>query len=113
MAGGSGYVAGIRLVPAVPNPFVEIVSNGAVVVAVYGAVLWLTGFFHAGELKMLRELRERTLSRRKVVRPEDPTQVEMAGEIVATAPEPPPDQASYESTEPQPEISPGSRSPRR
>jgi O-antigen/teichoic acid export membrane protein len=100
MAGGSSYLAGVRLVPPVPNPFLQIIVTGAIVVATYGAVLSVTGFFHAGELKMLKDLRARTLSRRRVTAAEDATQVEMAGEIVATAPEPP-------------EINPGSRSPRR
>ena len=100
VAGGSSYLAGVRLVPPVPNPFLEIIVTGAIVVAAYGAVLSATAFFHAGELERLKDLWARTLSRRKVARPEDATQVEMAGEIVATAPEPP-------------EINPDSRSPRR
>jgi O-antigen/teichoic acid export membrane protein len=113
VAGGLSYLVGARFVPTVANPFVEIVLTGAAVVATYAAVLWSTGFFHAGELKMLQDLRARTLSRRSVRRPEDPTQVEMAGEIVATAPEPPVDEDPDDGRDSVVEISPDSRSPRR
>jgi O-antigen/teichoic acid export membrane protein len=110
VAGGASYVAAIRLTPSIASAFAEILVTGLLTVAVYGGVLSLTGFFHAGELKVLKEMATRLSSRRGVAIREDAAQVEMAGEIVATAPEPV-EQSAYETREP--EVSPGSRAPRR
>ncbi|HJR58828.1 MAG TPA: lipopolysaccharide biosynthesis protein [Vicinamibacterales bacterium] len=115
LAGGTGYVAAVSTVPSGIHALARIGASGVIMVAVYGLVLYVGGFFHAGELKQLREVRERVL-RRKAVTTFDPgaSQVEMAGEIVATASEPPADPAGYEAAEqPAPPVSPDFRSPRR
>lgn len=116
IAGGVGYVVAVSSVPSGIDPLARIGASGTLMVAVYGLVLYFSGFFHAGELKRLREVRERALQRKVVATP-DPrvSQVEMAGEIVATAPEPPEDPSAFEpadETTPPP-LSPDSRSPRR
>jgi O-antigen/teichoic acid export membrane protein len=100
MAAGVGYIAAISSVPAGLPALARIAGSGGIMVAVYGLSLYVTGFFHAGELRRLGELRRRVLARRSApaVEPSEPP-VEMAGEIIATAPEPP--------------VSPDSRSPRR
>jgi hypothetical protein len=62
--------------------------HGTVAALTYGLVLSLVGFFHAGELKFLREIRQRVLPRKAVLSATaGATDVEMAGEIVASAPE--------------------------
>ena len=54
----------------------------------YALVLFATGFFHPGELRIMQSVRDRLLDRRRGRMPQpDQSQVEMAGEIVA-APEP-------------------------
>lgn len=115
IAGVAGYLVTLRMVPSTLHPVGDIVTSGVVVVAVYGTVLLITGFFHAGEIKMLRDIRARLLARRGPGSVEaDSTQVEMAGEIVATAPEPPTEVSTYEaSRDAGPDVSPGSRSPHR
>ena len=84
-------------------------------VAAYGACLSLTGFFHAGELDMLRRIRARALPRKTVPPPpEDVTQAEMAGQIVSTPPEPYSDSSAYDTEgEGRPDVSPDFRSRRR
>jgi O-antigen/teichoic acid export membrane protein len=90
-AGALAYAAGTRVVPEALGVVPSLLAAGVVVLGVYGALLAATGFFHPGELRMLQEVRERVMAKRRIpprVEP-DATQVEMAGEIVATAPEPP------------------------
>lgn len=66
-------------VPALP-PLASLIVRGMTVVLVMGGVLWMAGFFNAGELRWLNTLRQ--LRRRKpVTRATDAT--EMAGEIVS------------------------------
>jgi O-antigen/teichoic acid export membrane protein len=62
-------------------PIPDVLLRGTTVVVVYGALLALTGFFNAGELRWLRSLRDRR--RAPEVAPA-PDSTEMAGEIVAT-----------------------------
>jgi O-antigen/teichoic acid export membrane protein len=115
VAGGVGYALAQRALAIVVNPLAGLAASGALMIAAYGAILYLTGFFHAGELRMLREIRRRALRRRVVPAPaEDVTQVEMAGEIVSTPPEPYSDSSAYEKDgDAKPVVSPDSRSPRR
>jgi hypothetical protein len=56
-------------------------------VLTYGLLLWISGFFHAGELDALRDIQRRAM-RGKAVRPAtpEPEESEMAGEIVSGAP---------------------------
>lgn len=112
VAGGLAYGVTTRALPAGLAPVVAVILSAALTTAAYGVVLSLTGFFHPGELRVLQEIRGRLLERRAMLpQAVDATQVEMAGEIVATAPE----SAAGESSagadpEPPPSISPGSRS---
>jgi len=105
-AGVAGYGAAVTIVPDSVNAFVRITASGFIVVAVYGATLYATGFFHAGELKHLQAVRNRVLSRRSATT-RDPAdgQVEMAGGILATTSQP----GEGESTP----VNPDSRSPHR
>jgi O-antigen/teichoic acid export membrane protein len=115
MAGVAGYVVASRVVPASLPPVASIVLAGVATVAVYALVLSSTGFFHAGELRLLRDIRSRALPRTAVpVRASEPSQVEMAGEIVDTAPEPPTDPLDGPvASESGHSVSPDSRYPRR
>ncbi|HEY7474487.1 MAG TPA: oligosaccharide flippase family protein [Vicinamibacterales bacterium] len=116
-AGVAGYAAAHWAVPAAVNPFLGLGLHGVIAVAGYAAVLFVSGFFHAGEMRVLRDIRERVLARQPVRRTEPGrTEVEMAGEIVSAAPEP--EAAAIEidadaPVEPGPDVSPDSRAPRR
>lgn len=114
-AGAIGYAAAAAVVPSAIPPLGRIVAAGAVLTGVYALVLYFTGFFHAGELRRLRDLRQRVLQRKAPTPPiESGDQVEMAGEIVGSTSEPLPDAATYESADVSgPRLSPDSRSPRR
>lgn len=73
-----GYALASSL-PVMP-PLAGVLARGTTVVAVMGSVLWMAGFFNAGELRWLNSLRQ--LRRRSpVTRAADAT--EMAGEIVS------------------------------
>jgi O-antigen/teichoic acid export membrane protein len=88
LAGGLSYACAVLAVPMSMPTVPGLVLRGMVTVAAYFLVLYVVRFFHKGELQVLRDIRRRTLERR-TVRMSDPTptDVEMAGEIVATAPE--------------------------
>lgn len=83
LAGGAAFVVGKRTVSITPHPLEEIVLCTIVTTAVYGALLLVTGFFRPGELKVLRDIRARTLqwNRAPVVRT-DQMPVEMAGDLI-------------------------------
>jgi len=68
-----------RALPAMP-PIAGVLVRGATVVALYAAVLALTGFFRADELRALASLRQRVRPRPE---PQVPEVTELAGEIVA------------------------------
>jgi len=68
----------------------DVLSRGTTVVVVFVALLAVAGFFHAGELAVLRALRRRAGPPRTTPRAPDST--EMAGEIVATDIEAPADE---------------------
>ena len=66
-------------------------TRGITAVAVFLLILLATGFMHAGELRVLNDIRRRVLRGRTAPSPppgDDSEQVEMAGEIVATTHEP-------------------------
>ena len=113
VAGVVGYAAARAVAPEPSNAVIGLLVHGTVAAAGYAAVLFVTGFFHAGEIRMLREVRARVLSRaRPAAREPEPTDVEMAGEIVAAAPEP--ERAAMamdERKNQEPEVSRGSRAP--
>jgi O-antigen/teichoic acid export membrane protein len=115
LAGLAAYVVGSRLVPLSTPPLAGLFLRTALTGATYLGILYVTRFFHAGELRMLRDVRQRALQRKASRLPApDTSQVEMAGEIVTGAPDPalapddgeaPADSGAF--------VSPGSRSPRR
>jgi len=89
IAGGAAFAASEAVVPDAAPPLVGFFLRGGIAGAVYLAVLALTGFFHPGELRVLEDIRRRVVTRGAPVIPEpEPGQVEMAGEIVDTGPEP-------------------------
>jgi O-antigen/teichoic acid export membrane protein len=88
-AGLGSYVTAVILVPDTLHSVVRILTSGVIVVAVYGVILYLTGFFNPGELRHLHEVRRRVMTRRAapaVAAADD--HVEMAGEILATTSQP-------------------------
>jgi O-antigen/teichoic acid export membrane protein len=88
LAGAGAYLAASRIVPRAAPPFTGLFLRAAVTLAVYVAILFVTRFFHAGELRVLQDIRRRALLRKPVRTAEpQPNQVEMAGEIVATGPD--------------------------
>lgn len=88
----SGLVAAVagRILPSFPSwgtheflsQLPDLLIRGGIVVAVFGGLLAITGFFHADELRRLGALRRRGGPPRPSGRSPDST--EMAGEIVAT-----------------------------
>jgi O-antigen/teichoic acid export membrane protein len=69
-----------RVLPPMP-PLAGLAIRGAAVVAIMGALLWVTGFFNPPELHVLKSLR-----RRRGTAPVDPPDAtELAGEIVAVS----------------------------
>ena len=95
LAGIVAYVAAI-LLPAIhlsadPRSTLaavpDVLARGVTVVAVFAAILAVTGFFHPEELRRLAALRRRGQPAKTTLRSPDST--EMAGEIVATDIEPP------------------------
>jgi O-antigen/teichoic acid export membrane protein len=113
LAGGAGYAAARGVAPEPASALLGLLLHGIVAVAAYAAVLLVTGFFHAGEIRMLREVRARVLARaRPRAREPEQTEVEMAGEIVAAAPDP--ERAAIEMDDQDkngPGVSRGSRAP--
>jgi O-antigen/teichoic acid export membrane protein len=108
-AAGSGYLAASWAVPMSASPLAGLFLRAVATVSGYLFVLYLTGFFHAGELRVLRDLRRRAWQRKTIRTPDlDPSQVEMAGEIVATAPGAEPFEVGSTSDPDRP-VSPGSR----
>jgi hypothetical protein len=61
-------------------PLAGVLARGTTVVAVMTAILWLTRFFNAEELRALNALRVRAGGRRATPAPET---TELAGEIVS------------------------------
>jgi O-antigen/teichoic acid export membrane protein len=87
-AGASGYIVATGLLPDGLAPVAELALTSATTVGVYLAVLAATGFFNRGEFRVIRELKARLLEGRLRPPSSEPTEVEMAGELMATAPEP-------------------------
>ena len=57
--------AGRTLVPDLP-PFAGLVAHGTLTVAVFAALLWMTGFLRPSERAVLSELERRWRSRARV-----------------------------------------------
>ena len=102
VAGLLAFAAAATLVPPLP-PIAGILVRGIVTTGMYGGLMFVFRFFHAGELRILQDMRARALRKKPAATPPPDTgTVEMAGEIVETVPEPPVQGPS-----------PGSRAPRR
>jgi O-antigen/teichoic acid export membrane protein len=110
MAGGLAYAVALQIVPASIRPVPGLLLRGGISVPTYLLVLYLTRFFHAGELQLLRALRQRT--RRSGPRLPSPAQkdVEMAGDVVEGVTDPVEPLAE---DLPERPVSPGSRPPSR
>jgi O-antigen/teichoic acid export membrane protein len=89
-AGLLAFAAGIAL-PPYGHTIVVLALRGLAVVGVYTLVLYVTGFFTPGEFRVLQDIRRRSRQKKPKVPIEalPPEEVEMAGEIVSSAPEPP------------------------
>jgi O-antigen/teichoic acid export membrane protein len=83
VAGAGSYVLASRAVSMSAVPAVGLLLSAGIVFVVYAGLLYLTGFFHAGELRVLGEIRSRVLQRARPapVPAVGQTEVEMAGAI--------------------------------
>jgi len=79
LAAAIGYVAA-QILPAMPA-LVGVGVRGSTVIAVMAALLWITGFFRADELRALNAMRLKRSGARPVTPPPETT--EKAGAIVA------------------------------
>jgi len=87
-AGLAGALCAMWFAPANVPALVGLIARGVLTMVTYALVLSATGFFHPGELRIMQSVRDRLLVRTQGRMPQpDQSQVEMAGEIVAT-PEP-------------------------
>ena len=64
VAGIAAYVVTGALVPLTLKPLLGLVVKGGLTVAVYAGVLLVTGFFHAGEFRVLNDMRRRGFLRK-------------------------------------------------
>ncbi len=113
LSGAASYVAAARLAPASAPAAIGILFACVLTTVTYAAGLFVTGFFRAGELRLLRDVRARVLPQiltMKVTRADE--QVEMAGEIVDTGPEAPSVESETDTAD-APGVNRGFRSPRR
>lgn len=64
-AGVAAYLLPSAIVPAGMRPLVGFFIRGTLATATYVAALFVSGFFHAGEFKVLNDVRRRVLDRRR------------------------------------------------
>jgi len=99
VAAFAGYASAQWLIPETA-PLLGLLLRGSTAVAVYIACLFITGFFHAGELRRLQDLRSRVLRARAAPLPKaEPASIEMAGEILVAPAEPDADAIELARTE--------------
>jgi O-antigen/teichoic acid export membrane protein len=85
LAAGLAFTAAALLPLDTWPAAVSLAVRGLVVLAVYGGLLAVSGFFHPGELAALGAVRQRVLTGSpRLAGASEPLQVEMAGEIAAT-----------------------------
>jgi O-antigen/teichoic acid export membrane protein len=114
IAGVAAYAAATGILPQSTPALPGLFLRGLLTAVVYALVLWVSGFFHAGELRVLRDIRQRAVARRVDRAPEpDPNQAEMAGEIVAGGAEPSVEPADVERTIDRRPVNSDSRDSRR
>jgi len=111
-AGLAAYAA-TRVVPSGMSPLAGALMRGAVIVPTYLLVLLTTGFFQAGELRRLLDLGKGAAVWGGPRAQPTTTEVEMAGEIVASAPEMGAPLDSEPVGPPDPLVTRGSQPPRR
>ncbi len=89
VAGIVAYLVASRGIPTAWPPLAALVGRSVATLATYLAVLAIPGFFHAGELRLVREMWD-WFANRKAGRLADAgtVQVEMAGEIISAGSEP-------------------------
>lgn len=113
-AGLVGYGLSSWLVPASMPAAPGLILRGTLAATAYLATLYVSGFFHAGEIRVLRDIRARVLARPRHGAPIDRSGVEMAGDVLAAAPEPDADALELESApKSATAVNPDSRAPRR
>ncbi|MFB3853303.1 MAG: oligosaccharide flippase family protein [Vicinamibacterales bacterium] len=109
LTGVSAYLLARWAVPVFQSPLAGLVLNTLVTAAAYASVLFLSGFFQAGELRVLRDICGRARHPKSIrTRDLSPDQVEMAGEIIAAAPAADVPDAGPR-REPAPRVTPDSR----
>ena len=115
VAGAVSYVIVSGTVPRNLPPVAGILLSTVATTLMYVMMLSVSGFFHSGEMRVLRDLRSRALQRKRTpVMRAEATPVEMAGDIVDTPAEPPSAEPDIDAeTGMAPTVSPGSRSPHR
>ena len=115
VAGAASYVVANRLAPSGVPALAGILLACVVTAGTYAAILSITGFFRAGELRLIRGIGARLLAGRTPLKfSREDAQVEMAGEIVDSGPETP--AAGLDADSPAAgarDVSPDSQSPRR
>jgi O-antigen/teichoic acid export membrane protein len=110
VAAVGGYLAAGWLTAASMPAWAGLVMRGGITVTVYVVGLFVTGFFHAGELRMLQEIRARVLPPRATRLPDpEPASIEMAGEILSPTTEPDVDRVELEEIGAESGLTPDSR----
>lgn len=113
LAGSAGYAAAHWFVPESVPAAAGLVLRGAIAAAGYLTTLYVTGFFHPGEIRILRDIRARLPARTRPRAEPDRGTVEMAGDIVAAAPEPDAAVLEMQDAKPSAAVGPDSRAPHR
>jgi hypothetical protein len=84
VAGAAGFALAGRVAPEQGPALAGVLIRGSVMVVTYVGMLFLTRFFHGGELRVLNDVRRRVLARRRApARERESVPSEMAGEMVA------------------------------
>jgi O-antigen/teichoic acid export membrane protein len=108
-AGAIAYGAAVWLISSAwAGPWTRLFLRGAVTIPIYAGVLFVTGFFHKGELQLLQSLRDRTRRPSPIPTPVAAPDLEMPSEP-ATDPVEMADEAEIV----QAGVSPDSRRPNR
>jgi hypothetical protein len=71
-AGTVAALAALWLTPAWPS-WLSLLAHGSITVAVYGALLWSTGFFRRTEIRLLREVVTRLRQQIPGATPQEPS----------------------------------------
>jgi O-antigen/teichoic acid export membrane protein len=106
----AGYLAAGWLTSSSMPAWAGLLLRGSICVMVYVLGLFVTGFFHPGELRMLQEIRARVLRPRTARLPDpEPASIEMAGEILSPTTEPDVDRVELEEIGAEAALRPDSR----